>query len=126
MRTRHAHTEGFTLVELLLVLVVIAVLAGTAIAQVAQARTRAFDAQVSAAVRGVATGEEAYFASNIRYTSNLLDLEVETGDVTVVITPGNSGDLASSFRVEGSHPKAGRRFVWLSDPPEGAPNLEEF
>jgi prepilin-type N-terminal cleavage/methylation domain-containing protein len=126
MRPLLTRDDGFTLIELLVVLVTIVVLAGTAIAQVAWARSRGYDAQVAAVVRGIATGQEAYFASHIRYTSDPTDLDVAVGDVTVAISAGNSGDLASSFRVEGFHAGASQRFAWVSDPPPGASHLESY
>lgn len=116
--------HGFTLIELLLVIVLIGVLSGIAIAQVSSFRARGFDAQVAAAVRAVATSEEAYFASHQRYAADVAALgDVATGDVTITIGPGQSGNLATSFRIEGSHPAAGLRFTWLSDPDAGDPTL---
>lgn len=116
--------HGFTLIELLLVIVLIGVLSGIAIAQVSSFRARGFDAQVAAAVRAVATSEEAYFASHQRYAADVSSLgDVATGDVTITIGPGQSGDLATSFRIEGAHPAASLRFTWLSDPDAGDPTL---
>jgi hypothetical protein len=41
-------------------------------------------------------------------------------DVAITISPGNTGDLNSSFRVIGTHQAATRTFTWLSDPGRGA------
>jgi hypothetical protein len=81
---------------------------------------------VSSAVRNVATGQEAYFATRQRYASNPAQLDAIVSDgVVIKITAGNSGDIDSSFRVEGSHPNAAHTFVWVSDPPPGSPHLIE-
>jgi prepilin-type N-terminal cleavage/methylation domain-containing protein len=118
--------RGFSLIEVLVIVVLIGILSGLAISQYASFRARGFDSTVAAAVRGVATGEEAYYAHNQAYAPSLAALDtIGTGDVTIVITPGNSGSLESSFRVTGSHPGATRDYTWLSDPEPGQPNLIE-
>ncbi len=118
--------RGFTLIEVLVVLVLIGVLAGIAISQYASFRARGYDSKVAAAVRGVATGEEAYYAQNRTYAADVDHIHgMVIGDVSIEITPGNSGDLDSSFRVVGTHPGTPRTFTWLSDPGPGEPNLVE-
>jgi prepilin-type N-terminal cleavage/methylation domain-containing protein len=118
--------RGFTLIEVLVATVLIGVLAGIAIAQYASFRTRGCDSKIAAAVRGVATGEEAYYAENRVYASDVDDMHgMVIGDVAIAILPGNSGNLNSSFRVVGTHPGTTRRFTWLSDPAPGEPNLIE-
>ena len=115
--------RGFTLIEVLLVIVLLGVLSGIAIAQYESFRARGLDARVASVVRHVATGEEAYFASRQRYTTDVDALDVSIDDVGITITAGNSGDLGSSFRVSGSHPGAKQTWTWLSDPVPGEPNL---
>ncbi len=118
------HARGFTLVELLLVLVVVGVLAGIAISAYAGFRARGFDSMVASAVRQIATAEEAHFASHSSYTSDVSALAgAVPGDVTLSVEAGNSGDLSSSFRVSGTHPGAEHTWVWLSDPGPGESNL---
>ena len=55
--TRMRDQRGFTLIEVLVVIVLVGVLAGLAISQYASYRARSFDGRVAAAVRGVATSE---------------------------------------------------------------------
>lgn len=118
--------RGFSLIEVLVIVVLIGILAGLAISQYASFRSRGYDGKVAAAVRGVATSEESYYAANRAYAASVAALEtVAPGDVTIVITPGNSGSLATSFRVVGSHRDATRDFTWVSDPEPGQPNLIE-
>jgi prepilin-type N-terminal cleavage/methylation domain-containing protein len=116
--------RGFTLIEVLVIVVVIGVLSGLAISQYAIFRASSFDSKVTAAVRGAATGEEAYYAQFQSYAPDLATLRnVPSGDVQLMITAGNSGSLGNSFRIVGTHPAAHKTAVWISDPLPGQPNL---
>jgi prepilin-type N-terminal cleavage/methylation domain-containing protein len=118
------HQRGFTLIELLVVTSIMVILASIAIPQFAAYRAKGFDAKVSSAVRNVATGEEAYFIGHSTYAASVASLDgMVLGDVQITISPGNSGDLSSSFRVHGSHPQASHDFDWISDPAPGDPNF---
>ena len=62
--------------------------------------------------------------SNPKSTGNIAQLTgMVPGDVDTTISPGNSGDLATSFRVHGSHLQAAHQFDWVSDPLPGDPNF---
>ena len=116
--------RGFTLIEVLVAIVVVGVLAAIALPHYGNARAQAFDSQVAAVVRAVATGEEAYFASRQQYAEDVSSLDgVTTGGVTVAITSGNTGSIGSSFRVRGSLSAAPHVFTWISDPAPGEPHL---
>ena len=122
MATRN--NRGFTLLELLVVTSIIGILASLAIPQYSSLRARGFDSKVEAAVRHVATGEEAYFASHRVYTANVSDLDgMVLADVIITVTAGNSGDLNTSFRIHGSHLSAAHDYDWVSDPAPGDPNF---
>ena len=124
IRVHMRDNRGFSLIEVLVVIVLVGVLAGIAIAQYTSYRARGVDSKIAAVVRGVATGEEAFYAANRFYTANVTDLNgLSTGDVTIAVSAGNSGSLGTSFRVVGSHSGTPRTFTWLSDPPPGEPNL---
>ncbi|MEO6029571.1 MAG: prepilin-type N-terminal cleavage/methylation domain-containing protein [Candidatus Binatia bacterium] len=120
------HQRGFSLIEVLVVIVMIGVLAGVAISQFASYRARSFDGKVAATIRGVATSEEAYYAENREYAEQVDALgNIATSDVAIALSPGNSGDLGTSFKVVGTHPSASRTYTWVSDPDPGEPNLLE-
>ncbi len=117
-------TRGFTLLELLVVTSIIGILASIAIPQYAAFRARGFDSKVASAVRHVATGQEAHYAANKIYAPAVTDLEgMVLDDVSITISPGNSGDLSSSFRIHGTHPQAEHEYDWVSDPAPGEPNF---
>jgi prepilin-type N-terminal cleavage/methylation domain-containing protein len=116
--------RGFTLIEVLVVVVLIGVLSGLAISQYSRFRASSYDSKVAAAVRGTATGEEAYYAQHQAYAPDLATLQtMASDDVHLVITAGNSGNLGTSFRVVGTHPATEKTTTWISDPGPGEPNL---
>jgi len=62
--------EGFTLIELMIVIAIIGILAAIAIPQFAAYRARSFNAAAQADLRNAATAQEAYFVDNQTYTNN--------------------------------------------------------
>lgn len=66
--------QGFTLVELMMVVAVIGLLAGFGIPSYRNARAKAQEAQVKAAVANVVTALEMYMAEEGSYPASLNDL----------------------------------------------------
>jgi type IV pilus assembly protein PilA len=82
MRGRlHAQTirvdRGFTLVELLIVIIIIGVLAGIAIPLFVNQRTKAWDAQAKSDLNSMSLAEESYLTTNGSYTTVMTDLPPE-------------------------------------------------
>ena len=117
--------QVFALLELLVVVSIVGILASIAIPQYASYRARGFDSILESQVRHIATGEEAYFASNSTYTTDVNQLEGMVIDehVTITIGAGNGGGIDNSFRIHGSHPQAAHEYDWVSDPAPGEPNV---
>lgn len=62
---------GFTLVELLMVVVIIALLATIAIPRFSSTRDRALLAAMKSDLRNLVTAEESYFGDHVTYTGTL-------------------------------------------------------
>ena len=95
--------EGFTLIELLVVVAIIGILAAVAIPQFSAYRAQGFNARSSSDIRNLAMAEEAYFAANAIYTSNLSNLTGfnQSPGVTITVTPGGSSFTAAAYHVDG-------------------------
>jgi len=63
--------QGFTLVELLVVVVIIGILAAIAIPKFSNSKEKAYVAQMKSDLRNLVTAEEAYFADKTAYTTVL-------------------------------------------------------
>ncbi len=61
--------SGFTLVEIMIVVLIIALLAAIAIPNVLRARVNAHDASAQVALKAIATAMETYLATNSLYPS---------------------------------------------------------
>ncbi len=101
---RHRRRSGFTIIELLLVTVVIAILAAIAIGRYRDMKLRAYVAAVTADLSELRNAEEAYWAENQVYTvdQSLLDWK-PSSSVTVTIS---TGDPLAGFDVEALHSAA--------------------
>jgi type IV pilus assembly protein PilA len=66
--------DGFTLIELMIVIAIIGILAGIAIPQYSLYRTRSFNASAQADLRNAATAQEAYFMDHGTYSSLTMNL----------------------------------------------------
>lgn len=68
MRKRHTGEAGFTLVELLIVIVILGVLSAVVVFAVGGIGSQGKKAACSSDVKSIETAEEAYFAKNSAYT----------------------------------------------------------
>jgi type IV pilus assembly protein PilA len=68
MLSRLQRKEGFTLIELMIVIAIIGILAAIAIPQFSAYRTRSYNSAAQSDLRNMATAEEAYYVDNSRYT----------------------------------------------------------
>jgi len=62
--------EGFTLIELMIVIAIIGILAAIAIPQFSAYRARSFNAAAESDLRNAATAQEAYYVDSQTYVAN--------------------------------------------------------
>lgn len=103
---------GFTLIELLVVVAIVGILAAIAIPQFAAYRANSFDAHAVTALNWLAKSEEAYFATQGRYTSDLSELESYYPPNGVTVTVTSASGVA--FQAEARHAQGTRTYNWDS------------
>ncbi len=93
--------NGFTLIELLTVVVIIGILALTALAKFQGTKDKAYFAAVKMDLKGVVRAEEAYYADNQTYSTDLAALNYAPGQfVTLTLT---STGLTKGWSATGVH-----------------------
>ena len=86
-------TAGFTLMELLVVVLIIGILAGVALPQYETAVLKSKMNSIVPLVRAIKNANEVYYMANGKYTDNLNDLDIS-------IPAGNSKSIPTAGRVE--------------------------
>jgi prepilin-type N-terminal cleavage/methylation domain-containing protein len=100
--------DGFTLIELMIVIAIIGILAAIAIPQFSAYRARSFNAAASADLRHLATTQEAYFVDHSVYSGSVAKLlnsygAVTSGDVVLIINSNTSSYYnMTSYHTAGS------------------------
>jgi prepilin-type N-terminal cleavage/methylation domain-containing protein len=81
------HRAGFTLVELLVVVVILGILAGMAIPRFKNTKGKAHSAALRTDLRNLMTAEESFFYSNNRYSTALDSLKFVPSSGVIVTIP---------------------------------------
>lgn len=98
--------QGFTLIELMIVIAIIGILAAIAIPQFAAYRTRAANSAAQSDARNIATSQEVYFADNGTYADSIAKLQTAgfrtlSENVTTGQTVGTDGGFNWTLRHSG-------------------------
>jgi type IV pilus assembly protein PilA len=94
--------KGFTLIEMLTVVVIIGILAAIALPHFTNSRGRAYVTAMKADLRNLANAEEAFYSDSMRYTSNLASLSYAsstgvTPPVIVMVAGGWSATVSHAM-----------------------------
>ncbi len=97
MGTRITGKDGFTLIELMVVIVIIGILASMAIATWQSRKEDAIIAGMKSDLRNLASAEEAYLSANDAYTSDTDDLDFRSSpDVVLTLQADQAGWTAKA------------------------------
>lgn len=104
---RRTNRPGFTFIELLTVMVVMGILAGIGVPRIRSMKERSYQATLRSDLGALRTAEEAYYAENLRYTTDLTALDFRlSSNVSITI---ESSDPLKGW-------KASARHTWLASP----------
>ena len=97
------HRKGFTLIEMLIVVVVLGILAAVAIPKFAQAKGRSRAAAIRSDLRNLATAQEEYLSENGVYSSDptLLPYTHSEGVIVTIIEVRVGGWSATTTHAQG-------------------------
>ncbi len=93
IRSRAAADEGFSLIEILVVILIIGILAAIAIPSFVTQKDKASDAGAKSYARHLQTAQEAYFIDNSTYATTLARLQ--TLEPALRATPSRTAPTAS-------------------------------
>jgi prepilin-type N-terminal cleavage/methylation domain-containing protein len=109
--------EGFTLVELMIVIAIIAILAAIAIPQLSVYRTKSYNTAAVSDLKNAAIAQEAYYVDNRLYTNSITnlttnpyDLHISQGVNLAVSSANNEAYLMTAYH------SAGNKTYTLSGP----------
>lgn len=95
--------KGFTLVELIMVMVIIGILATIAIPGLAIHRNKAYNAASHSDLRNMCTAQEAYFVDYQRYAQTILDLVLYGYTKTPGVIPSITAANNTAYSMSTSH-----------------------
>lgn len=98
---RRANASGFTLVELLIVVVVIGILATIAIPKFSRMREKSYIATVTSDLKNLASQQEIYLSNQYTYATALTDMTEYSASDNVLISINESS--GTGWAATGTH-----------------------
>ncbi|HCK33838.1 MAG TPA: hypothetical protein DHW20_01580, partial [Gemmatimonadetes bacterium] len=100
MGPKMSNKQGFTLTELLIVIVILGILAALAIPKVSNMTYRSYFAAMEADLKNLASQQEIYYASEYSYTAEKSDLAfISSRDVSISVNADSEGWSATATHV---------------------------
>jgi prepilin-type N-terminal cleavage/methylation domain-containing protein len=100
---------GFTIIELLIVIAIIAILAAIAIPQLGAYRTKTNNKVAVSDLRSAAVAQEAYFTDNRQYTNDInvlatmpYNLSISRGVTVTISSASNEAYLMNAYHSQGN------------------------
>lgn len=111
MRTGMNPTRGFSMIELMIVVVIISILAAIAIPSYRQYVMKGHRSEATRALQDIASRQESYYFSNNEYTDNLANLGASSSIAgayfTVAIPSASSSDYEITATARGTQTQDG-------------------
>lgn len=104
VRTRITTRDGFTLIEVMIVIVIIGILASMAMATWQNRKTEAIVAGMKSDLRNLAAAEEAYYVDNKTYASDVDDLAFRSSPEVVLTLQADE----DGWTARATHPATAR------------------
>jgi prepilin-type N-terminal cleavage/methylation domain-containing protein len=123
IRTILTHTviskrdEGFTLIEVMIVVAIIAILAAIAIPQLGVYRTKSYNTAAVSDLKNAAIAQEAYYVDNRQYTNSISNLTATPFNLFISqgVNVGISSATNEAYLMSAYH-SAGNKTFTLSGP----------
>ena len=95
-----SNKQGFTLIDLLIVIVILGILVAIAIPKVSNTTHRSYFAAMEADLKNLASQQEIYYASEYSYTAEQSDLAfISSRDVSISVNADSEGWSATATHV---------------------------
>jgi prepilin-type N-terminal cleavage/methylation domain-containing protein len=109
---RLGSSKGFTLIEMLIVVVIIGILAAIAVPRFSSAKGKAYDGTAKSDLRNAMTAQEAYYSDYQSFAASASDLIVTaSSNVSITVTAGD----ASGYEMTAKHALSANTWCVNSD-----------